>query len=33
MSTQIALQMYTLRDYTKTRKDFAETLERVHRIG
>lgn len=33
MSTQIALQMYTLRDYTKTAQDFAHTLERVHHIG
>lgn len=33
MPTKIALQMYTLRDYTKTAQDFAQTLERVHRIG
>lgn len=33
MPSKIALQMYTLRDYTKTAKDFADTLERVHRIG
>lgn len=33
MPTQIALQMYTLRDYTKTKQDFISTLERVHHIG
>ncbi len=33
MSTKIALQMYTLRDYTKTAQDFAQTIERVHKIG
>lgn len=30
---QIAIQLYTLRDFTKTRADFAATLKRVRDIG
>ena len=29
---QIAIQLYTLRDFTKTRADFAATLKRVRDI-
>ncbi len=30
---QLAAQLYTLRDFTKTRADFAETLRKVRAIG
>lgn len=30
---QIAIQLYTLRDFTRTRSDFAATLKRVRDIG
>jgi sugar phosphate isomerase/epimerase len=33
MPTQLAVQMYTLRDFTKTRADIAATLKRVKKIG
>jgi sugar phosphate isomerase/epimerase len=33
MPSQIAAQMYTLRDFTKTPKDIASTLARVKKIG
>ena len=33
MSSQIAAQMYTLRDFTKTSKDIAITLARVKKMG
>lgn len=33
MSTQIALQMYTLREFCKTPADVASTLKRVKQIG
>src|SRR3954469_20144172 len=33
MPTQIACQMYTLREFTKTPADIAATLKRVRRIG
>jgi sugar phosphate isomerase/epimerase len=33
MSSSIALQMFTLRDYTKTPADIAKTLARVKKIG
>lgn len=33
MSTQIALQMYTLREFTKTPADIAKTLSRAKKIG
>jgi sugar phosphate isomerase/epimerase len=33
MPSQIACQMYTLRDFTKTPADIAQTLKRVKRIG
>ena len=33
MPSKLAVQMYTLRDFTKTAKDFAETLDKVSRIG
>ncbi|MGC4031867.1 MAG: sugar phosphate isomerase/epimerase [Tepidisphaeraceae bacterium] len=33
MSTQIALQLYTLRNFTKTPDDIARTLNRVKKIG
>lgn len=33
MKDKIAVQMFTLRDYTKTEKDFAESLEKISRIG
>lgn len=32
-TTQLAAQMYTLRDFTKTPKDLAETLKKVKKIG
>ncbi len=32
-TTQIAAQMYTLRDFTKTPQDLAETLKKVKKIG
>jgi len=32
-TTQIALQLYTLRDFTATPADFAATLQRVREIG
>lgn len=31
--TQLAAQMYTVRDFTKTPKDLAETLKKVKKIG
>lgn len=33
MASQIALQLYTLRDFTKTPTDIAKTLARVKKIG
>jgi sugar phosphate isomerase/epimerase len=33
MSSSIAAQLYTLRDYTKTPADFAQTLGRIKKIG
>jgi len=33
MQDKLAVQMFTLRDYTKTAADFAATLERVRKIG
>ena len=33
MPTQIALQMYTLREFTKTPADIAKTLSRVKKLG
>jgi len=33
MSSQIAVQMYTLRDFTRTAEDLAATLEKVRAIG
>ncbi|CAN5443003.1 sugar phosphate isomerase/epimerase [soil metagenome] len=33
MPTQIALQMYTLREFTKTPADIARTLSRVKKLG
>lgn len=30
---QIAVQLYTLRDFAKTPDDFAATIKRVHEIG
>ena len=32
-ATRLAAQMYTLRDFTKTPKDLAETLKKVKKIG
>ena len=31
--SNIKLQMYTLRDFTKTREDFLSTIKKVHNIG
>ena len=33
MSIQIAAQLYTLRDFTKTPADFAKTMQRVRELG
>jgi sugar phosphate isomerase/epimerase len=33
MPTQLAAQMYTLRDYTKTPQDIAQTLKKVKQLG
>lgn len=33
MNGRIAVQMYTLREFTKTRADFVKTLDRVREIG
>jgi sugar phosphate isomerase/epimerase len=33
MASQIALQMYTLREFTKTPADIAKTLQRVKKLG
>ena len=33
MPSQIGCQMYTLRDYTKTPADLAQTLRKVKKIG
>jgi sugar phosphate isomerase/epimerase len=33
MASKLAVQMYTLRDFTKTAKDLETTLEKVHAIG
>src|SRR6476659_7342639 len=33
MPTQIAAQMYTLREFTKTPADIAKTLSRVKKLG
>src|SRR5215203_5140664 len=33
MPTQVALQMYTLREFTKTPADIAKTLSRVKQLG
>ena len=33
MSSKLAVQLFTIRDFTKTAKDLAESLEKVARIG
>jgi sugar phosphate isomerase/epimerase len=33
MASKLAVQMFTLREHTKTAKDFADALERVAKIG
>lgn len=33
MESKLAAQMYTVRDFTKTRKDLAETLSKISAIG
>ncbi len=33
MSTQIAAQLYTLRDFTKTAEDFAQSMAKLQKIG
>lgn len=33
MSSKLAVQMYTVRDFTKTSKDLAESLEKIAKIG
>lgn len=33
MAGKLAVQMYTLREFTKTARGFQESLEKIHRIG
>lgn len=33
MSSQLAVQMYTIRDYTKTARDLAESLKKIQDLG